>query len=299
MTAPGATHLNVSAGLASVTVAAVLVALKFWAFVATGSLSVAASVADSALDLMVSLGGLAAILYAARPPDDDHAFGHTSAEDLAALVQALFITVSGLAIGWAAVLRLTAPQPMLLQAQGPGMVVMAVSITATLALVAWQRRVARLTGNRVVRADQLHYIGDLLPNIGAFLALGISARWGFSQIDSLVAIAAAALMVFGALHIGKGAWDALMDRGVDPRITNRIEALAADWPGVRGYHDIKTRSAGSRFFVQIHIELDGDQTLAEAHEISAGLKRKIIDLYPEADVIIHKDVARKRRDLAR
>ncbi|MDA3887983.1 MAG: cation diffusion facilitator family transporter [Allgaiera sp.] len=299
MTAPGATHLNVSAGLASVTVAAVLVALKFWAFVATGSLSVAASVADSALDLMVSLGGLAAILYAARPPDDDHAFGHTSAEDLAALVQALFITVSGLAIGWAAVLRLTAPQPMLLQAQGPGMVVMAVSITATLALVAWQRRVARLTGNRVVRADQLHYIGDLLPNIGAFLALGISARWGFSQIDSLVAIAAAALMVFGALHIGKGAWDALMDRGVDPRITNRIEALAADWPGVHGYHDIKTRSAGSRFFVQIHIELDGDQTLAEAHEISAGLKRKIIDLYPEADVIIHKDVARKRRGLAR
>ncbi len=299
MTAPGATHLNVSAGLASVTVAAVLVALKFWAFVATGSLSVAASVADSALDLMVSLGGLAAILYAARPPDDDHAFGHTSAEDLAALVQALFITVSGLAIGWAAVLRLTAPQPMLLQAQGPGMVVMAVSITATLALVTWQRRVARLTGNRVVRADQLHYIGDLLPNIGAFLALGISARWGFSQIDSLVAIAAAALMVFGALHIGKGAWDALMDRGVDPRITNRIEALAADWPGVHGYHDIKTRSAGSRFFVQIHIELDGDQTLAEAHEISAGLKRKIIDLYPQADVIIHKDVARKRRDLAR
>lgn len=299
MTAPGATHLNVSAGLASVTVAAVLVALKFWAFVATGSLSVAASVADSALDLMVSLGGLAAILYAARPPDDDHAFGHTSAEDLAALVQALFITVSGLAIGWAAVLRLTAPQPMLLQAQGPGMVVMAVSIAATLALVAWQRRVARLTGNRVVRADQLHYIGDLLPNIGAFLALGISARWGFSQIDSLVAIAAAALMVFGALHIGKGAWDALMDRGVDPRITNRIEALAADWPGVHGYHDIKTRSAGSRFFVQIHIELDGDQTLAEAHEISAGLKRKIIDLYPQADVIIHKDVARKRRDLAR
>ncbi|GHE02247.1 iron transporter [Defluviimonas sp. 20V17] len=292
MTAPGATHLNVSAGIASVTVAAVLVALKFWAFVATGSLSVAASVADSALDLMVSLGGLAAILYAARPPDDDHAFGHSSAEDLAALAQALFITVSGLAIGWAAVLRLTAPSPMLLKAQGPGMVVMAVSIAATLALVAWQRRVARVTGNRVVRADQLHYIGDLLPNIGAFLALAISARWGFNQIDSLVAIAAAALMVFGALHIGKGAWDALMDRGVDPRITRRIEALTADWPGVRGYHDIKTRSAGSRFFVQIHIELDGGQTLAEAHEISAGLKRAIIDLYPEADVIIHKDVAR-------
>lgn len=291
MSDPSAKRLNVSAGLASVGVAGLLVVLKFWAFAVTGSLSVAATLADSALDLMVSLGGLAAILYAAKPPDDDHAFGHSSAEDLAALTQSLFIIVSGLVISWAAIGRLLTPDSGDIRAEGPGILVMVVSIGMTLALVAWQRRVARQTGSRVVKADQLHYIGDLLPNIGAILALGVSARWGFTQLDSLVAIAAAALMLFGALHIGKGAWDALMDRGVDPRITERIERIAAEWPGVRGYHDIKTRSAGSRFFVQIHIELDGDQTLFAAHEISAGLKRAIIEAYPQADVIIHKDVA--------
>ena len=291
MSAPGAKQLNVSAGLASVSVASILVALKFWAFVATGSLSVAATLADSALDLMISLGGLAAILYAARPPDDDHAFGHSSAEDLAALAQATFILASAGAIGWASVARLLSPESTRLNSETAGIAVMIVSIVLTLALVAWQRRVARQTGNRVVKADQLHYIGDLVPNIGAIIALGVAARWGFTQIDSLVAIAAAVLMVFGALHIGKGAWDALMDRRVDPEITDQIETLTAGWPGVRGYHDIKTRMAGSRFFVQIHIELDGDQTLTEAHEISAGLKRAILQTYPEADVIIHKDVA--------
>ena len=92
------TRLNISAGLLSVTVAAVLVAAKLWALAETGSLAVAATLADSALDLMMSLGGLAAIAYAAKPADDDHNFGHTSAEDLAALGQSLFILVSAAVI---------------------------------------------------------------------------------------------------------------------------------------------------------------------------------------------------------
>jgi ferrous-iron efflux pump FieF len=99
------TRLSVSAGLASVAVAAVLVALKLWAMAATGALSIAASLADSALDLMMSLAAAAALVYAARPADEDHAFGHTSAEDLAALAQAAFILVSAVVIGWAAAAR--------------------------------------------------------------------------------------------------------------------------------------------------------------------------------------------------
>ena len=79
------TRLNLSAGILSVCVALILVLAKLWAFGETGALSVAASLGDSAMDLMISVGGLAAITYAARPPDEDHAFGHNSAEDLAAL----------------------------------------------------------------------------------------------------------------------------------------------------------------------------------------------------------------------
>ena len=108
--------LNLSAGLASVGVAAILVALKLWALSATGALSVAASLADSAMDLMVSLGAAAALVYAAKPADEDHAFGHTSAEDLAALGQALFVLISAGVITWAAVARLLAPAPEALRA---------------------------------------------------------------------------------------------------------------------------------------------------------------------------------------
>jgi ferrous-iron efflux pump FieF len=97
-------------------------------------------------------------------------------------------------------------------------------------------------------------------------------------------------MILGALRIGKSAWDALMDRAADPAIVAGISAIARDWPGVRGFHDLKTRTAGSRVFVHLHIELDGDQPLRQAHDIGASLRRAILEAYPQADVIIHKDV---------
>lgn len=282
--------LTLSAGLASVLVAAVLVALKLWAFAETGALSVAASLADSALDLMMSLGAAVAIVYAARPPDEDHAFGHSSVEDLVALAQSLFILISAGAIGWAAVRRLQAPVPHQLAAEGRGLLVMVTSVLLTLGLVWWQSRVASRTGSKVVAADRLHYLGDLLPSLGAIAALWVSGRYGLAGVDAVVALGTAGALAFGALTIFKSAWDALMDRRADPEILTGIAALARDWPGVRGFHDLKSRMAGSRVFISLHIELDGNQSLRQAHDIGAGLRRAILAAYPQADVIIHKDV---------
>lgn len=281
--------LNLSAGVLSVCVALLLVVIKLWALGETGALSVAASLADSAMDLMMSLGGLAAIIYAARPADKDHAFGHSSAEDLAALGQSLFILVSAFVIGWAAVTRLLSGTPERLMAEGRGMIAMVLAIGLTLALVMWQRRVAARTGSRVIRADSLHYLGDLVPNIGAILSLWASARFGLIAIDSVVAMGAAIILAVGALRIGKSAWDALMDRGADPEMLAGIATITSGWPQVLGYHDLKTRTAGSRVFVNLHIELDGQQTLDEAHATGAALRRAILRAWPQSDVMIHMD----------
>lgn len=283
-------RMNLTAGLASVLVAASLVVIKLWALGETGALSVAASLADSAMDLMISLGAMAALIYAARPADEDHHFGHSSAEDLAALAQAMFILISAAVISWAAFARLTAPNPQPLRAEGAGMIAMAVSIAMTLGLVLWQTHVARRTGSRVVAADRLHYLGDLLPNIGAIVSLWAAKNLGLVQIDSVVALGAAVILVLGALRIGKGAWDALMDRQADPALIAEIGEMTREWPGVYGYHDLKTRTAGSRVFVHLHIELDGDQSLRAAHDIGAALRRAILTRFPQCDVIIHKDV---------
>ncbi len=283
------TRLNLSAGVLSVLVAFVLVIAKLWALSETGALSVAATLADSAMDLMISLGGLAAIAYAAKPADEDHAFGHTSAEDLAALAQSLFIIASAGVITFAAVMRLLAGDRVMPQQEEKGIAVVVLAIVVTGGLVFWQRRVAVKTGNKVVAADSLHYIGDMVPNLGAVVALYASSRFGLNEIDSVVAIGAALFMAFGAIRIGKAAWDALMDRRADPAMLEGIAEIARGYPGVYGFHDLKSRQAGSRVFVNLHIELDGDQTLTEAHAIGAGLRRAIIAAYPNADVLIHKD----------
>jgi ferrous-iron efflux pump FieF len=292
MSSKQSTRLNISASLGSVIVAGTLVALKLWAFSETSALSVAASLADNAMDLMVSLAAMAAVIYAAKPADEDHAFGHTSAEDLAALGQAVFIVISAVVIAWAALARLGNPVEVALKSESTGLFVMWVSVFLTVGLVLWQGKVARKTGNRVVAADRLHYLGDLVPNIGAILSLWASQRFGLTSIDSVVALGAAAMLCFGAIKIGKGALDALMDRRADPAIIEGITTIAKNWPGLHGYHDLKTRTAGSRIFVNLHIELDGDLSLRDAHAIGAALRRAILQKYPQTDVIIHKDVAR-------
>ncbi|HBZ45166.1 MAG TPA: cation-efflux pump [Maritimibacter sp.] len=283
------TRMNLSAGIASASVALVLVALKLWALGGTSALSVAASLADSAMDLMVSLGGLVAMIYAARPADEDHHFGHTSAEDFAALGQSIFVMIAAGAIGYAAVGRLLSDAPTELANEGRGMVAMALSIVLTLALVTWQRFVSKRTGSRVVAADSLHYVGDLLPAVGAILSLWASRAFGLHSIDSFVAIAAAIMLAFGAVSIFKGAFDALMDRSADPETIAGIGALVAGFPGVHGFHDLKTRTAGSVTFVNLHIELDGRQSLDDAHAIGAALRRAILTEFPGTDVLIHKD----------
>ena len=287
MPEPSSDRLNLSAGVASVTTAVFLVGLKLWAVAATGALSVAASLADSALDLMASSAGLIGIIYAAKPPDEDHSFGHTSAEDSVALGQALLVVVSAGLIGWNALGRLARPQE--LASQSEGLVAMTLSIAVTLALVLWQGVVARRTGSRIVAADRLHYASDLFPAAGAIFALVASKSFGIAWVDPVVALVACAVLVHGARRIGIGAWHALMDRAADPQMLAEIDAVVRAYPGVLGYHDLKTRTAGSRIFVQVHLELDGDQTLRDAHGVSAGVRHALLKKLRNADVIIHQD----------
>lgn len=287
---PARLKLNVSAGLASVTTATVLVLLKFWALWETGALAIAASLADSAMDLLVSFAGLAAIVYAARPADEDHTFGHDAVEDLASLGQSIFIFGSGCTILWAAVTRLLSPAPAPIESSGFGVVVMALSAVITLGLITWQDRVSKSTNNKVVAADKLHYIGDLIPTLGAIAALVLAGPLGWTRVDSVFAIGAALFMLWGAIKIGREGWHALMNRAAPEDIIEGIEAIARKTEGIRSFHDLRTRTAGAKIFVQIHIELDGDQPLRQAHGIAAELKARIIRAYPDADVIVHMDV---------
>ena len=296
LTGPAADRLNRRAGMAAVAAAAVLIGVKLWAFALTGALSVAASLADSALDMLASLAGFVAVIYAARPPDEDHAYCHAGAEDLAALGQAALVTVSACAIGATAIERLAEGDAAAgLAREGAGLVAMTVSIAVTGALVLFQTWVARRTGSKVIAADRLHYIGDLAPNLGALAALAASARWGVGGLDSAVAILAAGWLLWGALRIGSDAWDALMDRAADAATVARIgaicDAACGAEGGLAGWSDLRTRTSGARLFISVHARIDGALPLEEAHARAEALRTALEAAFPEAEAVVRKDPA--------
>lgn len=271
---------------ASLTVASILVLSKALAWWLSGSVSLLAGLTDSALDAVASFLNLLAVHYALRPADDDHRFGHGKAEALAGMAQALFIGGSAVLIGVQAVERLYTPQP--LGDTSIGIAVMLLSLVLTVALLALQHKVVRLTGSTAVRADSLHYRSDLLLNGSILLAL-LLARFGWPQLDALFGLGIAFYILWSALQIARESTAILMDKALPGDVGEDMAALVLAVAGVKGVHDLRTRASGNQWFVQLHLELPGHLPLHEAHGLCVEASRVIRQRYPQADVMVHAD----------
>ncbi|HHB12617.1 MAG TPA: cation diffusion facilitator family transporter [Chromatiales bacterium] len=271
---------------ASVITASLLILVKFVAWLLTGSLSVLSSLVDSLLDVAASLINFFAVRYALMPADEEHRFGHGKAEYLAGLAQSTFIGGSALFLIMMSVDRLIHPQP--LQKLGVGVGVMAFSIVATLVLIGIQRYVIRRTDSVAIRADSLHYLTDLLTNAAIVLALLLSG-FGWSGFDPLFALGIAGYILYSAWQIGYESVQMLLDRELPEHIQSRILAIARAHDQVNGIHEMRTRQGGHTKFIQLHLVMNPDMTLAEAHRVADEVERAIRREFRDADVIIHQD----------
>lgn len=271
---------------ASVATAILLVGLKTWAWLASGSVSLLASLVDSLTDSLASIVNLFAVRLALRPADDNHPFGHGKAESLSALAQSAFIGGSAVFLLLNAVERLLHPQP--LQQTTLGIAVMLVSLLLTLALVLFQRWVLRHAQSQAVSADSLHYVTDFASNIVVLVAL-VLAAWGWQRADAVLALLLGGWIFWSAAKIAIEAVNTLMDKALPPADVARIEAAALAVPGVLGLHDLRTRLSGARHFIQMHIDLDARLNIVEAHDIAVAVAAQIRALFEEAEVIVHQD----------
>ncbi|MFD2641371.1 cation diffusion facilitator family transporter [Pseudomonas japonica] len=271
---------------ASLAVACILIVSKAIAWWLSGSVSLLAGLTDSLLDGAASLLNLLAVRYALRPADEDHRYGHGKAEALAGMAQALFIAVSAVLIGFQAFERLQDPQP--LGNTGLGVAVMLLSLLLTVALLMLQGRVIRITGSTAVRADSLHYRSDLLLN-GSILVALLLAAFGWPQLDAFFGLGIALYILWSALSIARESFATLMDEELPADVSERMLALACAVPGVAGAHDLRTRVSGSRWFVQVHLELPGSLPLTRAHALCDEAAAAISREYPRAEVLVHAD----------
>lgn len=272
---------------ASVATALLLVGCKFGAWLATGSLSILASLIDSLMDVMASFINLMAIRYSLNPADDDHSFGHGKAEALAGLAQASFIAGSALILFMHGIERLKTPVP--IQSLGLGLGIMVFSILATLILIAFQRYVIKQTNSTAIRADSLHYATDLLTNVCTIIAL-LLTRFSWGQIMDPIFSMIIALIIFrSAWQIGSEAVQLLMDHQLPQEQRELIQQIVHGHQQVLGMHDLRTRQSGQIAIIQLHLDLNANLPLSQAHSISKDVEKLIWKSFPGADVTIHQD----------
>lgn len=282
-----AAALNRRAAVASVSVAMLLLSLKGWAAWETGSVAMLGSLADTALDLVASLVTLSSVRYAAQPADRDHRFGHGKAEAIAALFQVILISVSACGIAVQAVRRLIAGDVSANAEYGIG--VSLVALAATFALIAYQRHVIRRTGSVAIHADHVHYQSDLLLNGSVIAALVLDQYLGIAGADPVFGVLIALWLLYGAWRASTQAIDQLMDKEWPEEKRRRFLQIAGQHPELIGIHDLRTRTSGAQDFVQFHVWVRPDMTVAEAHRVTEAVEQKLAAAFPGAEILIHLD----------
>lgn len=274
------------AAWAATVVATLLLLIKVGVWWVTGSVSLLASVVDSFLDIGASLVNLLVLKYALQPADKEHAFGHGKAESLAALAQAMFITGSAMFLMFNGVERLFRPQ--VVHEPQLGIAVSVLAIVLTLILVIFQKYVIKKTNSQAISADSLHYQSDLLMNVAIIVALVLS--WtGFTHADAIFALLIGAYIMYSASRMAYQATQTLLDRKLPDEELIQIRAICLSVEHVIGVHGLRTRMSGPTRFIQLHLELDDNMPLIQAHDISDQVEHRLLDAFPDSDILVHQD----------
>lgn len=285
----------------SVTSNSALILLKVIAGTITGSMALLTEAIHSSIDLVASIVAFFSVRKAGAPADESHRYGHERFENLAAAFEGMLILVGSAVIAFEAIRRLLGHGRV--HTIGLGIGVVAFSIVVNLVVSTVISRTARRTDSAALHADSAHLRTDALSSAGVLLALALIKLTGAQWLDPVVALAVAALIVYTGLRLLFGSSRVLVDEALPAEevaeIRGAIEEFAAD--GVVGYHELRTRRAGSRRYVDMHVQFRSGTSLEDAHRTAHRLQDLIGHRLKGADVLIHlepQDRVRPGEELA-
>ncbi|MGZ3568489.1 MAG: cation diffusion facilitator family transporter [Thermodesulfobacteriota bacterium] len=283
-----------SAAITSVIAAVGLTGFKIIVGLTTGSLGILAEAAHSGLDLMATVMTFLAIRISGKPADRNHLYGHGKVENLSALFETLLLLVTCVWIIYEATHRLLHHSAHL-EVNYWSFTVMITSIVVDISRSRVLYRAARKYNSQALEADALHFSTDIWSS--AVVILGLIAvkisEWVpnlalLRQADSIAAIIVGLIVVYISGRLGWSTIQALLDvapSGLEKKIISSVEVL----PGVTDCHNVRVRYSGPQPFVDVHVLLDGNQTLREAHNLTEEIERAIQNLVPNADVTVHPE----------
>jgi len=288
------THEKKSVAISSVIAAVGLTGFKLIVGLATGSLGILAEAAHSGLDLMAAVMTFLAVRISGKPADPNHLYGHGKVENLSALFETLLLLVTCIWIIYEATHRLffhTAD----LKVNYWSFTVMITSIVVDISRSRMLYRAARKYNSQALEADALHFSTDIWSSgvviLGLFfvkLSEWVPGLAFLRQADSVAAMMVGLIVVYISIRLGIRTIQALLDvapSGTEKKIISVVKVL----PGVMDCHNVRVRYSGPQLFVDIHVLLDGNQTLIEAHNLTEEIERVIQKLLPNADVTVHPE----------
>jgi len=264
----------------SIAVALATIALKTGAWWLTGSVGLLSDAMESVVNLAGAMFALAMVTIAVRPPDEDHPFGHHKAEYFSSGFEGALIFAAALAIIWAAVGRLLAPQP--LERLGPGLVLSVLSSVLNGTLAWGMLKKAREHRSEALEADARHLFTDVWTSAGVVLGLLAVAATGWLWLDPLIAIAVAANVAREGWSLVRRSTDGLMDRAVEPAVQQQIDAVLAGFahPTTLRFDHVVTRRAGARRFVDLHMHMPPGWTLQRAAALRSSVEQALMAEVP-------------------
>jgi cation diffusion facilitator family transporter len=275
-----------TAALWSILVGLLVLGLKLFAAWWTDSVALFSDALESTVNVAAAAVLWVALRVAARPADQNHPFGHAKAEHFSAGIEGTLVVVAAVAIAWRAVERFGA-QPRLPEL-GLGLAVGAGATALNLALALYLERAGRRLRSPALLADALHVRSDVYTSLGVFAGFGLAWATGWWTLDALVALAVALHILWAGVRAMRESIGGLMDEGLAREELLAIEhVLAEEGPPVVEHHDLRTRKAGWRTFVELHLVVDGHTTVQASHTICDRLEARIESLVPDAAVTIH------------
>jgi len=270
----------------SIAAAVATIALKTVAWLLTGSVGLLSDAAESVVNLVAAVVALAALRWAAKPADEEHTYGHAKAEYFSSGIEGGLIVVAAVTIAWTAIDRLLHPQG--LEDIGIGLAVAIVASGINLAVGLLLVRTGRAQRSITLEADGKHLLTDVWTSVGVVVGVAAVAITGWERLDAIVALAVAANIVFTGATLLRRSAAGLMDRALPEALQREIQAALGEFDsrGVQ-FHALRTRQAGRRAFVSLHVLVPGDWTVQDGHDMAEAVEAALRRRLPYATVFTH------------
>lgn len=270
----------------SVATSIVVIALKVAAWWVTGSVALLSDAMESGVNLIAAVIALISLAYASRAPDEDHHFGHDKVEYFSSGVEGGLIFVAAAVIIWTSLPRIFAPTP--IEGAGIGLLLAVVASAANAVTAMILLRAGRQHHSITLEADGRHLMTDVYTTGGVIIGLVLVTLTGWLWLDPLIAMAVALHILGEGFHLMKRSFDGLMDKALPEEELDKVKAVLETLRASgNDFHALRTRTAGRRRFVDVHVLVPGSLSVQAGHDLVEDLEVRLHEAIPHLEVLIH------------